>query len=170
MYAAPLQGGSRAVVLFNRHVATDSKFSSQNLTVFWKSIGLPPTEQVCRKGNMQRSVALRMHLTSKHFAWAGVAQAVVRDLFLRTDIGNFTSSYTGLVNTHSVLALKITPVRYSNSQVVVGLSIPMMHVSNCWAHCPAMCCGAVPGQYEELTAGGHGSATSPLAWTATRTT
>lgn len=61
MYAAPLQGGSRAVVLFNRHVATDSKFSSQNMTVFWKSIGLPPTEQVRRKENTQRSVALRMH-------------------------------------------------------------------------------------------------------------
>ncbi len=68
-----------------------------------------------------RSVALRMHVTSKHFAWAGLAQAVVRDLFLRTDIGNFTGSYTGLVRPHSVLALKITPVRYSNTQVVVGV-------------------------------------------------
>ena len=91
-------------------------------------------------------------------------------MFLRTDIGNFTSSYTGLVKTHSVLALKITPVRYSNSRVVLGVSLTMMRVSNCWAPSSAMCCAAVSGQYEELTAGGHGSATSPLAWTATWTT
>ncbi len=60
VYAAPLEGGSRAVVLFNRHVATDNKFSSHNMTVFWKSIGLPPTEQVRRIENMQTSEALRM--------------------------------------------------------------------------------------------------------------
>ena len=46
VYACPLEGGSRAVVLFNRHTATDPKFSMHNMTVFWKSIGLPPTERV----------------------------------------------------------------------------------------------------------------------------
>ena len=46
VYAGPLEGGSRAVVLFNRHTATDPKFSMHNMTVFWKSIGLPPSERV----------------------------------------------------------------------------------------------------------------------------
>ena len=46
VYAGPLEGGSRAVVLFNRHTATDPKFAMHNMTVFWKSIGLPPTERV----------------------------------------------------------------------------------------------------------------------------
>ncbi|KAK9826107.1 hypothetical protein WJX81_004261 [Elliptochloris bilobata] len=82
VYACPLDGGSRAVVLFNRHVASDGKFGSHNITIFWKSIGLPPTEA-----------------------------ATVRDVLLRKDLGSFTGTYTGPVSTHSVLALKITPLR-----------------------------------------------------------
>lgn len=41
VYAAPLQGGSRAVVLFNRYQQLDENFPVQNLTVYWKSIGIP---------------------------------------------------------------------------------------------------------------------------------
>ena len=40
IYAAPLQGGSRAVVMFNRHQQLDPLFNVQNLTVFWASIGI----------------------------------------------------------------------------------------------------------------------------------
>lgn len=35
----------------------------------------------------------------------------MRDLYLRTDLGNFTGSFTGAVPTHGVLALKVTPLR-----------------------------------------------------------
>ena len=41
IYAAPLEGGSRAVVMFNRHQQLDPNFNVQNLTVYWASIGIP---------------------------------------------------------------------------------------------------------------------------------
>lgn len=47
IYAAPLQGGSRAVVMFNRHQQLDPLFNVQNLTVFWASIGIAPNATVC---------------------------------------------------------------------------------------------------------------------------
>ncbi len=47
IYAAPLQGGSRAVVMFNRHQQLDPLFNIQNLTVFWASIGIAPNATVC---------------------------------------------------------------------------------------------------------------------------
>ena len=40
IYAAPLKGGSRAVVMFNRHQYLDPLFNVQNLTVFWSNIGI----------------------------------------------------------------------------------------------------------------------------------
>ena len=47
VYAGPLAGGARAVVLLNRHDATDIKnFAAHNLTVFWESLGLPALQQV----------------------------------------------------------------------------------------------------------------------------
>ena len=46
IYAAPLKGGARAVVLFNRHQQLDPMFNVQNLTVFWGSIGLAPNATV----------------------------------------------------------------------------------------------------------------------------
>ena len=50
VYAGPLSGGARAVVLLNRHDATDPKnFPAHNLTVYWESIGLPAMEAV--RGN-----------------------------------------------------------------------------------------------------------------------
>ena len=41
VWAAPLLGGARAVVLFNRHVASDDKFGEHNMTVYWSMVGLP---------------------------------------------------------------------------------------------------------------------------------
>lgn len=46
VYAAPLVGGARAVVLLNRHQQLDPNFAVQNLTVFWRSIGLSPNVTV----------------------------------------------------------------------------------------------------------------------------
>ena len=40
-------------------------------------------------------------------------QAVVRDLYLQRDLGNFTGSFTGTVKAHGALALKVTPLRYA---------------------------------------------------------
>lgn len=51
VYAAPLQDGSRAVALFNRHLNTDPIFPDQNLTVLWPSIGIPPNVTVRRPFN-----------------------------------------------------------------------------------------------------------------------
>ena len=41
MWAAPLVGGARAVVLFNRHVSSDEKFDEHNMTLHWSMVGLP---------------------------------------------------------------------------------------------------------------------------------
>jgi len=40
IYAVPLKGGSRAVVMFNQHQFLDPLFNVQNLTVFWSNIGI----------------------------------------------------------------------------------------------------------------------------------
>lgn len=47
VWAAPLAGGSRAVVLFNRHVASDEKFDVHNMTLRWSMIGYPDDLEVC---------------------------------------------------------------------------------------------------------------------------
>ncbi len=41
VWAAPLMGGARAVVMFNRHVSSDEKFDEHNMTLHWSMIGLP---------------------------------------------------------------------------------------------------------------------------------
>ncbi len=46
VYAAPLLGGSRAVVLFNRYQYLDANFPVQNMTVYWDSIGIPANATV----------------------------------------------------------------------------------------------------------------------------
>ena len=46
VWAAPLAGGARAVILFNKHVASDDNFPATEMTVFWSQIGLPPDAQV----------------------------------------------------------------------------------------------------------------------------
>ena len=45
VYAGPLAGGARAVVLLNRHLFADTD-NMQNITVTWKAIGLPSTDAV----------------------------------------------------------------------------------------------------------------------------
>ena len=46
MWAAPLLGGARAVVLFNRHVSSDEKFDEHNMTLHWSMVGLPEDLEV----------------------------------------------------------------------------------------------------------------------------
>ena len=47
VWAAPLMGGGRAVVMFNRHVSSDEKFDEHNMTLHWSMIGLPVEMEVC---------------------------------------------------------------------------------------------------------------------------
>ena len=58
VYAGPLEGGARAVVLFNRH-SPDYRYN--NMTVTWEQLGYDTDEA-----------------------------AVVRDMFLREDLGEYT--------------------------------------------------------------------------------
>ena len=46
VWAAPLVGGARAVVLFNRHVSSDEKFDEHNMTLHWSMVGLPDDAEV----------------------------------------------------------------------------------------------------------------------------
>ena len=46
VYAAPLSGGARAVVLLNRHFLIIHPSGAHNLTVHWKSIGIPAADMV----------------------------------------------------------------------------------------------------------------------------
>lgn len=57
MWAAPLLGGARAVVLFNRHVSSDEKFDEHNMTLHWSMVGLPEDMEV-RTGLKSRLHAL----------------------------------------------------------------------------------------------------------------
>ncbi|EIE22540.1 Melibiase family protein [Coccomyxa subellipsoidea C-169] len=82
VWAAPLLGGARAVVMFNRHVASEEKFEEHNMTLHWSMIGYPVDMQV-----------------------------VVRDLYKERDLGRYTGELTELVDAHGVLALKLSPVR-----------------------------------------------------------
>lgn len=52
VWAAPLVGGVRAVVLFNRHVSSDEKFDEHNMTLHWSMIGLPEDLEVNRWGSL----------------------------------------------------------------------------------------------------------------------
>lgn len=78
VYAAPLSGGARAVVMFNRHT-TDSQYATSNITVTWEQLGLPAD-----------------------------AQCGVRDLYTRMDLGKFTEEFSSPVGLHDVVATKIT--------------------------------------------------------------
>ena len=42
----------------------------------------------------------------------GAAQATVRDLYAKKDLGLFSSNYTAIVPYHGVVALKLTPSKY----------------------------------------------------------
>ena len=79
VYAGPLHGGSRAVVLFNRH-AIGTQYPISNITVTWRQIGL-----------------------------ASDVKATVRDLHAEKDLGTFAKSFTGMVDIHDARMLKVTP-------------------------------------------------------------
>ncbi|KAL4432167.1 hypothetical protein ABPG77_005929 [Micractinium sp. CCAP 211/92] len=84
IYAGPLAGGARAVVLANFQFAHPTAFQQcprTNITVFWGQIGLQPGQR-----------------------------ALVRDLYEERDLGEFADSFTGSVEAHNVLALRITPL------------------------------------------------------------
>ena len=46
VYAAPLAGGARAVVLLNRHSSSLEPSGTHNLTAYWKAIGIPVPDMV----------------------------------------------------------------------------------------------------------------------------
>ena len=79
VYAGPLEGGSRAVVLFNRH-AIGTQYPISNITVTWAQLG-----------------------------YDSDVDAVVRDLHAEKDLGTFTEAFTGAVDIHDARALRITP-------------------------------------------------------------
>ena len=79
VYAGPLHGGSRAVVLFNRH-AIGTQYPISNITVTWRQLG-----------------------------FGSDVKAIVRDLHAEKDLGTFTKSFTGEVDIHDARMLKVTP-------------------------------------------------------------
>ncbi len=79
VYAGPLQGGGRAVALFNRH-ASGTQYPISNITVAWKDLGFDSD-----------------------------VEATVRDLHAEKDLGTFTEYFTGAVDIHDARMLRITP-------------------------------------------------------------
>ena len=80
VYAGPLKGGSRAVVLFNRHVI-GTQYPISNITVTWETLG-----------------------------YDSKATARVRDLFAEEDLGTFKGSLTLPVDIHDARMIIIEPV------------------------------------------------------------
>ena len=79
VYAGPLMGGSRAVVLFNRHSIT-TQYPISNVTVTWEQLGYPAD-----------------------------MKAYVRDLHAERTLGTFQSSFTAGVDIHDAVMVKVTP-------------------------------------------------------------
>ena len=46
IYAAPLSGGSRAVVMLNRHFLSLHPSGTHNMSVHWKTVGIPSADMV----------------------------------------------------------------------------------------------------------------------------
>jgi alpha-galactosidase len=80
VWAGPLDDGSRAVVLFNRHVI-NSQYPLQNITVNFTWLG-----------------------------YGDDIVVTVRDLYQHQDVGNFTHHFTGVADIHGCMALRITPI------------------------------------------------------------
>ena len=80
VYAGPLADGSRAVVAWNLHHYGD-QFATDNYTIPFDIIGFTNT-----------------------------TKATVRDMYARSDLGEFTGGYPAAVPLHGVLALRVTPV------------------------------------------------------------
>lgn len=79
VYAGPLTGGSRAVVLFNRHSIT-TQYPISNVTVTWEQLGYPTD-----------------------------MKADVRDLNAEKTLGTFQSSFMAEVDIHDAVMVKVTP-------------------------------------------------------------
>eukprot|EP00884_Botryococcus_braunii_P004825 jgi/Botrbrau1/14343/Bobra.0222s0013.1 len=79
IFAGPLAGGDRVVALFNRHTI-GVQYPISNITVTWKQLGYPPEEN-----------------------------ARVRDVYSGEDVAVCNSSYTGAVDLHNILLLRISP-------------------------------------------------------------
>eukprot|EP01025_Chloroclados_australasicus_P024344 TRINITY_DN24440_c0_g1_i5.p1 TRINITY_DN24440_c0_g1~~TRINITY_DN24440_c0_g1_i5.p1 ORF type:complete len:436 (-),score=71.20 TRINITY_DN24440_c0_g1_i5:1764-3071(-) len=88
VYAVPLTGGARGVVLFNRDTVgfvEDVTGLSANITVTWKQLGYP----------------------------AGT-RAVVRDLYAERDLGVYEEAFVAEVLYMDVVVVKVTPENGSN--------------------------------------------------------
>ena len=79
IYAGPLSGGARAVVLANFQT-TQSQYPISNITVYWEQLGLRPD-----------------------------VHAQVRDLYARRDLGVFVGAFQAAVAVHDVAMVRITP-------------------------------------------------------------
>ena len=79
VYAGPLMGGSRAIVLFNRHSIT-TQYPISNVTVTWEQLGYPTD-----------------------------IKADVRDLHAEKTLGTFQSSFMAGVDIHDAVMVKVTP-------------------------------------------------------------
>lgn len=79
VYAGPLKGGSRAVVLFNRHSIT-TQYPISNVTVTWEQLGYPSD-----------------------------MKADIRDLHAERPLGTFQDSFTAGVDIHDAVMVKISP-------------------------------------------------------------
>ena len=79
VYAGPVKGGSRAVVLFNRHSIT-TQYPISNVSVTWEQLGYPAD-----------------------------ISADVRDLHAEKTFGTFQGSFTAGVDIHDAVMVKITP-------------------------------------------------------------
>eukprot|EP00638_Chattonella_subsalsa_P000437 CAMPEP_0117735898 /NCGR_PEP_ID=MMETSP0947-20121206/1590_1 /TAXON_ID=44440 /ORGANISM="Chattonella subsalsa, Strain CCMP2191" /LENGTH=552 /DNA_ID=CAMNT_0005551049 /DNA_START=450 /DNA_END=2108 /DNA_ORIENTATION=- len=105
VYACPLADGSRAVVIWNRHYLPSSRNRRQ-------------TSSTGAEWSLERR-AYNMTLDFSWIGYTGVTQAVVRDLFLKRDLGfHFVGSYEATVEVHSAVMLKVTPVLPQDLDVV----------------------------------------------------
>ena len=109
VWAAPLAGGARAVIMFNRHVGSDDNFPDTEMTFFWSQVGLPTETEVSAVVYVQQQTPCPC--PSDHLLIACCVQATVRDLFKERNLGVFSGSFTSVVDNHGVIVLKISPTR-----------------------------------------------------------
>ena len=109
VWAAPLAGGARAVIMFNRHVGSDDNFPDTEMTFFWSQVGLPTETEVSAAVHVQQRTPCLCPFGHLLIAWC--AQATVRDLFKERNLGVFSGSFTSVVDNHGVIVLRISPTR-----------------------------------------------------------
>lgn len=132
IYAGPLAGGARAVVLLNLH-HTGGQYLQSNITVGWALPECPqscaakhtPSESARPWGLLGSSKPLHRKLGSPasptlvpallpaqvHWRQIGLpagAAAAVRDLYAERDLGTFTDSFSASVTAHDVVGCNCT--------------------------------------------------------------